>query len=132
MASLGWYGIFMSFHHCKNPKDATRILTDALRSDKPLTKQDREGLARLIEGSDNPLFESHCEIEIRRRRSRKREENQNAKYEALERVHELVKAGMKLDKATETVCDGISKMNLQPETLRKEYPSYLKAIFVEE
>ena len=39
---------------------------------------------------------------------------------------------MTLDKATETVCDGTSEINLQPETLEKEYQSYVEAIFVED
>jgi hypothetical protein len=131
MADLGWHGIFMAFHHCKSTKEATRILTDALRSDKPIGKSDRERLAALIEGSDKPLLESFCEIEVRPRRSRAREIRQNEKYDALARVHELVQSGKSVEKAAAEASEELPHLNFEAETLRKAHRGYKKAIFVE-
>ena len=131
MANLGWFGIFMAFHRCKDPKAATLVLTNALRSDYPIGKSDREMLAQLIEGSDKPLFESGCEIEVRRRRSRAREMRQNAKYEALAEVHNRVQSGVSVEVATGDVAEQFLHLGFEAETLRKAYPGYKRAIFVD-
>jgi hypothetical protein len=119
-----------AFHRCESPKEATKLLTDALRSNKPLDDSDRERLAKMIEGRGYLPSDSTCEIVVRKRRSRKRLTNRGARYDALDRLHELVSDGKGIEDAAKLVCKEPGHAGVEWETLSKEYRSYRIALNV--
>ena len=129
MADLGWFGTIMSFHCAKSRKGAIKILTDALRSNKPIGSWEREQLAQLIEGklAGKPIYDSSFQIKVVRKRSNKWAEQQRRKYEALDWMSDRIEKGQTVEGAAFDAVEKYPRLKIEAETLRKEYPGFKRA-----